>query len=318
MSYCHIKLSKETQQSKINVDNKTRMSTYILVLLILRAFTGERIHMNKRDLLTPIGITVGFIMIIFGIVSAGGTGGFVAFIQVSSIFIVLGGLAAALLVNFNVEQMKTTKHVIQEAFKRNDHNLPELIELFERLSERARREGLLALENELEDVDDPYIRKGILLAIDGIEPEVINDIMNAEIDAMDDRHYRGRIIIEKAGEYAPAWGMVGTLIGLILMLQNLDDPTTLGPSMAVALLTTFYGSVLANLVFTPMAGKLETKTNEEIFIKQIIIEGVIGVQSGQNPRILKEKLSAFLSNKEKNKKVEEEEENITEESLNEA
>ncbi|WP_163581654.1 flagellar motor protein MotP [Gracilibacillus saliphilus] len=274
--------------------------------------------MNKRDFLTPIGITIGFLMIMFGIVSSGGMGGFVGFIQGSSVLIVLGGLTAALLVNFNIKQIKTTKNVIQEVFKQNEHNLAELIELFERLSERARREGLLALENELEEVDDPYIKKGVLLAIDGIEPEVINDIMNAEIDAMEDRHYRGRLIIEKAAEYAPAWGMVGTLIGLILMLQNLEDPTTLGPSMAVALLTTFYGTVLANLVFTPMAGKLETKTNEEVFMKQVIIEGVIGVQSGQNPRILKEKLSAFLSNKEKNKKEELEEENFTEESFNEA
>ncbi|SFM09074.1 chemotaxis protein MotA [Gracilibacillus orientalis] len=274
--------------------------------------------MNKRDFLTPIGITIGFIMIMFGIISSGGMGGFAGFVQGSSVLIVLGGLVAALLVNFNIEQIKTTKNVIQEVFKRNEHNLAELIELFERLSDRARREGLLALENELEEVNDPYIRKGVLLAIDGIEPEVINDIMNAEIDAMEDRHYRGRLIVEKAGEYAPAWGMIGTLIGLILMLQNLEDPTTLGPSMAVALLTTFYGSVMANLVFTPMAGKLETKTSEEVFIKQVIIEGVIGVQSGQNPRILKEKLSAFLSDKEKNKKVETEEENFTEESFNEA
>ncbi|WP_058307071.1 flagellar motor protein MotP [Gracilibacillus massiliensis] len=274
--------------------------------------------MNKRDLFTPIGITVGFLMIMFGIVSSGGMGGFVGFVQGSSALIVLGGLLAALLVNFNIKQMKTTKYVLQEAFKQNDHDLADLIELFERLSERARREGLLALENELDEVEDPYIRKGVLLAIDGIEPEVINDIMNAEIDAMEDRHYRGRLIIEKAGEYAPAWGMIGTLIGLILMLQNLEDPTTLGPSMAVALLTTFYGSVLANLVFTPMAGKLETKTSEEVFMKQVIIEGVIGVQSGQNPRILKEKLSAFLSDKMKNNKVVEEEENYTEESFNEA
>ncbi|GAE92910.1 flagellar motor rotation protein MotA [Gracilibacillus boraciitolerans JCM 21714] len=274
--------------------------------------------MKKRDLFTPIGITIGFLMIMFGIVSSGGMGGFVGFIQGASVLIVLGGLIAALLVNFNIKQIKTTRYVIQETFKQNDHDLSELIDLFERLSERARREGLLALENELDDVDDPYIKKGVLLAIDGIEPEVINDIMNAEIDAMEDRHYRGRLIIEKAGEYAPAWGMIGTLIGLILMLQNLEDPTTLGPSMAVALLTTFYGSVLANLVFIPMAGKLETKTSEEVFMKQVIIEGVIGVQSGQNPRILKEKLSAFLSEKMKSKKTEAAEENYTEESFNEA
>src|SRR5699024_12038788 len=111
-------------------------------------------------------------------------------------------------------------------------------QLFIRLYEDARKEGLLALENELEDVDDEFIKKGILLAIDGIEPEVINEILNAEITAMEDRHYKGRIIVEKAGEYAPAWGMIGTLIGLVLMLSNLEDPASLGPNMAVALLTT--------------------------------------------------------------------------------
>src|SRR5690625_2272060 len=137
-----------------------------------------------------------------------------------------------------------------------------------------------------------------MLAVDGIEPEVINEILNAEITAMEDRHHKGRVIIEKAGEYAPAWGMIGTLIGLVLMLSSLDDPSSLGPNMAVALLTTLYGTVLANLVFLPMASKLENKTEEEIFIKQIIIEGIIGVQSGQNPRILEEKLSAFLYGEE--------------------
>lgn len=260
--------------------------------------------MKKRDILTPIGITLGLIMIIFGIISSGGTSGFVSFIQIASIIIVIGGLIAALLINFNLDQIKLTGSVLKETFNRNEQNLGDLIKLFERLSERARREGLLALENELEGVEDPFIKKGVLLAIDGIEPEVINDIMNAEITAMEDRHLKGRIILEKAGEYAPAWGMIGTLIGLVLMLNNLTDPTTLGPNMAVALLTTFYGSVLANLVFIPMAGKLEIKTDEEVFIKQIIIEGVIGVQSGQNPRILKEKLSAFLSENMKKKQEE--------------
>ncbi|WLR45999.1 flagellar motor protein MotP [Halobacillus litoralis] len=261
--------------------------------------------MTKKDLLTPIGITVGFAMVMFGIMANAGFGGVKSFIQVSSIFIVLGGLAAAILVNFNMSEVKLTFRVTKEAFKTSDMNLRELISLFVSLSEKARREGLLALESELEEVEDPFIKKGILLAVDGIEPEVINDIMKAEIVAVEERHQRGRAIIEKAGEYAPAWGMIGTLIGLVLMLQSLSNPATLGPQMAVALLTTFYGTLLANLVFIPMAGKLENKTYEEIFIKQVIIEGVIGVQSGQNPKILEEKLSAFLS--ESDKKVEEKE-----------
>src|SRR5690625_946008 len=276
--------------------------------------------MKKRDILTPIGITLGFVMIAMAIVSNAGSSGLATFFDVASIFIVVGGLIASLLINFKMKQIKLASTVIRESFYQNDQRLPKLIALFIRLSERARREGILALENELEEVDDPFIRKGILLAVDGIEPEVIHDIMNAEITAMEERHYQGRSIIEKAGEYAPAWGMIGTLVGLVLMLNTLEDPATLGPSMAVALLTTLYGTVLANLVFIPMASKLESKTEEEVFVKQIIIEGVIGVQSGQNPRILEEKLSAFLSNEDQQKAEEEnlEKASFVEESTNEA
>src|SRR5690625_870633 len=234
-------------------------------------------------------------MIIVAIVKKDGRWCMVVVFYISLIFIVLGGIIASLLINFKKEQIALARTVFREAFYKNNQRLSDLINLFVSLSERARREGILALENELDDVDDEFIRKGILLAVDGIEPEVINDIMNAEITAMEERHYKGRVIIEKCGEYAPAWGMIGTLVGLVLMLSNLDDPASLGPNMAVALLTTLYGTVLANLVFLPMASKLENKTEEEIFLKQIIIEGVIGVQSGQNPRILEEKLSAFLS-----------------------
>src|SRR5690625_2982946 len=274
--------------------------------------------MKKRDILTPIGITLGFIMIGMAIVTNAGSSGFTAFLDVASILIVIGGLVASLLINFKKEQIQLATNVIRESFYKNDQRLPELIALFIHLSERARREGILALENELEEVDDAFLRKGMMLAVDGIEPEVINDIMNAEIIAMEERHYKGRVIIEKAGEYAPAWGMIGTLIGLVLMLGSLQDPSTLGPNMAVALLTTLYGTVLANLVFIPMASKLANKTEEEVFLRQIIIEGVIGVQSGQNPRILEEKLSAFLSDESIYEKDAESETVLTEGSMNEA
>lgn len=251
--------------------------------------------MTKRDILTPIGITLGFVMIALAILSSSGVDGAVQFMDVSSIFIVIGGLTASLLINFKGQEMRAAGKVVRQAFRQRPPQLPRLIQLFITLSERARREGILALENELENVEDGFLRKGMLLAVDGIEPEVIHDIMDAEILAMEERHAKGRSLIEKAGEYAPAWGMIGTLVGLVLMLNQLDDPATLGPSMAVALLTTLYGTVLANLAFIPMASKLENKTQEEVFIMQIVIEGVIGVQSGQNPRILEEKLSAFLS-----------------------
>ncbi|MGO4888742.1 flagellar motor protein MotP [Anaerobacillus sp. MEB173] len=250
--------------------------------------------MKKLDILTPLGILVGTIMIFFGIFSNAGPSGIFFFIQLSSIIIVFGGLIGALFINFSAAEIKKIPRVIKEAFNTDNHDLQGLIQTFVELSGKARREGLLALENEIEDVKDPFIEKGILLAVDGLEPETIKDIMMAEIVALEERHRKGRSIIEKAGEYAPAWGMIGTLIGLVLMLQNLQDPSTLGPNMAVALLTTLYGVLLANLIFIPMASKLANKTEEEVFIKQIIVEGVIGIQSGQNPKILEEKLSAFL------------------------
>jgi len=274
--------------------------------------------MSKRDILTPIGITFGFIIIIFAILSSGQTEDLISFIDIASIFIVLGGVIASMLINFKLNQLKLVPKLLKAANYQNNLNLNELIHLFTRLSERARREGILALENELDEVEDPFLRKGILLVVDGVEPEVIKDILEAEIIAMEDRHEKGQAIFLKAGEYAPAWGMIGTLVGLVLMLNRMQDPALLGPSMAVALITTLYGTVLANLVFLPMASKLEGKTDEEVFFKQIIIEGIIGVQSGQNPRILEEKLNAFLSKEEKAIKDEEESFEALGESVNEA
>lgn len=261
--------------------------------------------MKKLDILTPIGIVLGLIMVMFAIATNSGISGAVYFIQAASIFVVFGGLTAAILINFSMAEVKLLPKVFKEAFRQEQQDLPTLINTFVSLSTKARREGLLALEASLEEVNDPFIRKGVLLAVDGIEPDIIKDIMMAEVVAMEERHRKGRAIIEKCGEYAPAWGMIGTLIGLVLMLQNLNDPSTLGPNMAIALLTTFYGSLLANLVFIPMASKLGNKTEGEIFVKQIIVEGVIGVQSGQNPKILEEKLSAFLPENGKKKAVEE-------------
>ncbi|WAA11736.1 flagellar motor protein MotP [Fervidibacillus halotolerans] len=251
--------------------------------------------MKRLDSFTPIGLLLGILTFSFGVISKNGVSGFLQFIDIPSMIIVFGGLTAAMFISFPPKEMKQIFIVIKQAFSKEEDNLPQLIDLFVRLSDRARREGLLALEAEMEEVDDPFIKKGILLAIDGVESDTIVDIMKAEISAMEERHSKGRSLLERAGEFAPAWGMLGTLIGLILMLEDLNNPATLGPSMAIALTTTLYGSLLANLIFLPLASKLGMKTEKEVFLKQVIIEGVIGVQSGQNPKLLEEKLSAFLS-----------------------
>ena len=251
--------------------------------------------MKKTDIMTPIGIVLGVVVILFAIFVNADMESVFMFVQLASFLIVFGGVTAALFINFSTQEIKQSPRVAREAFRYEENDLNELIDTFVHLSTKARREGLLALEVTLEDdVEDEFIKKGILLAVDGIEPDIIKDIMMAEVVAMEERHRKGRLFFQKAGEYAPAWGMIGTIIGLILMLNELSDPSSLGPNMALALLTTLYGSVLANLVFLPITSKLEEKTEEEVFMKQIIIEGVIGVQSGQNPKILEEKLNAFV------------------------
>ncbi|MGI8383026.1 flagellar motor protein MotP [Robertmurraya sp. P23] len=261
--------------------------------------------MKKLDVLTPIGLSIGVIMLLFGIVYNGGISGLLSFVDPASLLIVIGGLLSGLLVSFSLKDIKQMIKVMRQSFSSDERKLQDLIDIFVHLSGKARREGLLSLEMEIDQVEDRFLRKGMLLAIDGTDPDVIQDILLAEISAMEERHRKGRAILEKAGDYAPAWGMIGTLIGLVLMLKNLNDPSTLGPNMAIALLTTLYGSLLANLVFIPIAAKLELKTEKEAFIKQVIVEGVIGVQSGQNPNLLQEKLSAFLSEEEREAKEKE-------------
>lgn len=261
--------------------------------------------MKKLDVLTPIGLSIGVIMLLFGIVYNGGISGLLSFVDPASLLIVIGGLLSGLLVSFSLKDIKQMIKVMKQSFSSDERKLQDLIDTFVHLSGKARREGLLSLEMEIDQVEDRFLRKGMLLAIDGTDPDVIQDILLAEISAMEERHRKGRAILEKAGDYAPAWGMIGTLIGLVLMLKNLNDPSTLGPNMAIALLTTLYGSLLANLVFIPIAAKLELKTEKEAFIKQVIVEGVIGVQSGQNPNLLQEKLSAFLSEEEREAKEKE-------------
>lgn len=250
--------------------------------------------MKKFDIITPIGVLLGVSMLSLAVISQSGSVGLLFFIQLSSIAIVLGGVAAALLINFSFEELKLIPKALRHTFVQTQHQPKEIIETIVGLATQARKEGLLSLEKKIEDVPNPFIKKGVLLAVDGLEPDDVRSLLENEIAAMEERHRKGQLIFQKAGDYAPAWGMIGTLIGLVLMLQNLDDPATLGPNMAIALLTTLYGTVFANLIFLPMVSKLENKTDDEIFIKKLIIEGVLGIQSGQNPRIIEDKLASHL------------------------
>lgn len=255
--------------------------------------------MRKFDIMTPIGMVLGIVLIALAIILTGGLVGAKIFISISSIITVFGGLIASLLVNYSSDEFKLSFDSIKDTFYQDKKDISKLVDLFIELSTIARREGLLALDNKVEELDDAFIKKGILLTVDGLEAEQIREILSAEIVAYEERKNTGIGVIEKAGELAPAWGMIGTLIGLILMLLNLSDAAAIGPTMALALITTFYGSVLANLFFIPLAGKIQIRTDFEVYVKQIMIEGILGVQSGQNPKLLQEKLDVFVDKEKK-------------------
>lgn len=261
--------------------------------------------MKKFDILTPIGIVLGFALIVLAVVLASGFAGLPIFISLSSIVTVVGGLIASILVHYGIDELKELPTAFKKAFYKDEEDIRDLVELFIDLSTVARREGLLALDNKVDELEDEFIKKGILLTVDGLEAEQIKEILSAEIVAVEERQKVGIGITEKAGELAPSWGMIGTLIGLVLMLKSLDDVSTLGPTMALALITTFYGSVLANLLFIPLSGKMQGRLDNEIYIRQIKIEGILGVQSGQNPKLLREKLEVFVDKKKEEVKSEE-------------
>ena len=243
------------------------------------------------DIASVMGILSGFILIILSIVTSGDIGGFV---NIPSILVVVGGTIAGTLVAYPLPKFLEIMKITQKAFQYKNKNMAVVIDEVNDLANKARKEGLLSLEEASENINDDFLKKGIMLVVDGTDPELVKTLLETEVDFIAERHGTGQEVFEAMGAFAPAFGMIGTLIGLVNMLASLDDPSTIGPSMAVALITTFYGSVLANLIFIPLAKKLKFKSGEEILEKQIILEGLLSIQAGENPRIIDEKLKAFL------------------------
>ena len=251
---------------------------------------------QRMDLMTVVGIILG-ISLVLGAIAMGGS--IMLFWSLASVMITVGGSFAALLINFQLPQITMVVRVTKAAFLSEVQDMGELVRLFVRLGQKARREGLLALEDELETLNDKFLVNGLQMVIDGLDPELIRDIMETEVTATEQRHKLGQDVFRAWGMLAPAFGMIGTLIGLIQMLSHLDNPARIGPGMAVALITTFYGSLMANLFFIPMAGKLAIRSDAESSLKEAVIEGVLSIQAGTNPRILQEKLKAFISPQER-------------------
>ncbi len=242
------------------------------------------------DIATVIGIVLAFGLLIGGILIGSGLG---IFIDIPSVLIVVGGTIAALLISFPLKSVIGAIKIFLKTILGKVPPTNVLIDQIVDLAVKARKDSILALEKV--EIDDPFLAKGIKLVVDGTAPELVKAILNTEIKYMKNRHSEGAKIFGILAAMGPAFGMIGTLIGLVQMLQNLSDPSSIGPSMAVALLTTFYGAIIANIFGIPIKAKLECKSVEETLLKEIIIQGVISIMEGDNPMIVRSKLEAFLA-----------------------
>ena len=242
------------------------------------------------DIATLIGLVGAFGLVMTTIFMGGNAAGFV---DVPSVVVVVGGTFAVTFVMFPLGVVINAIKVGMKTLLFKSNDAQEIIHLLGKLAETARRESLVALEKV--NIENQFLKKGVMLVVDGSSESLVRSVMEIELDFMKQRHRQGQAVFKGMGTMAPAFGMIGTLIGLVNMLSNLSDPSSIGPAMAVALLTTFYGAVLANVVFLPMANKLEERSAEDVLFMQIMIEGVSSLQRGDHPSIVKEKLQAFLA-----------------------
>jgi chemotaxis protein MotA len=248
------------------------------------------------DVTTLSGVVLGFILIV-GAVMAGGSGA--AFIHIPSLMITMGGTLAALLITYPAHKVKAVFSVARKLLNAGDLHMMRWYQVIVDFAAIARRDGLLALEDRLGEIEDGFLRSGFQMMIDGNSPEDVIAVLENEIVNLEERHEVGHSIFRSLGSYAPAFGMIGTLIGLVQMLKNLNDPSEIGNGMAVALLTTFYGALTANLLCIPMQGKLEQRTKEEVALKRMFLSGVLAIQAGDSPSVVGEKLKAYLNPSER-------------------
>lgn len=244
------------------------------------------------DLGTIIGLVFAVGAVMVGIILGGGSIG--ALIDPTSILVVIGGTIGSTVLAYPLGRVLKLHKVMMKALFVKPIDAGAVISDLVKFAEIARREGILALENHVEEMKDEFIVRGVKMAVDGTDPELIQQIMDTELDALVDRHSQGKAMLDTLSKYAPAFGMIGTLLGLIFMLSNMDDPSKIGPGMAVALITTLYGALISNVVTGPIADRLAARDAEEVLVKTIIAAGVMSIQSGDNPRVVESKLLTFL------------------------
>lgn len=240
--------------------------------------------------------TVGGIVVALGLIIGVGVGpaNIPLFIDIPSAGIVIGGTLCAVFISYPPSLVKGMAGIIKNSIMPQSQAVVDTIKLITSFAEQARREGILSLEARTEEVQDDFLKKGIQLAVDGTEPDLIKDILTTEINFIEERHTLNIDMVDNVAALAPAYGMIGTLVGLVLMLANMDDPANIGPSMAIALITTLYGAIMANIFFIPFALKLKKYSRDEINMKNMMLEGIMSLQSGDNPRIVEWKLTAFV------------------------
>lgn len=244
------------------------------------------------DIATIIGIAAGFGCISFSIIAGGDTA---VFINIPSIMIVVGGMLSSTLIHFSLEQVMTIISVTKKAFLFKLPKKSALIQKMVNFAAISRRDGSLALEQYISKGDDDFLVKGLRMIVDGQGKDIIEKQLGMEISNLQERHAIGKKILEFMGASAPAFGMIGTLIGLVQMLGSLEDPSSIGVGMSTALITTFYGAILANLVFIPLAGKLGVRSKDEAFLREMMIEGVIGIANGEAPTAVQNRMHTFMS-----------------------
>ena len=251
------------------------------------------------DIASLVGLLVCLGLVIFGIVFGNSFAVILNFLDAPSALITFGGAFMCILASNTIPDFVGGLKSFTLVLKVPNYNVTEIIGKIIDLSNVARKEGLLALEEAAGNLDDPFLRKGIMLVVDGTDPALVRGIMETELVSIEGRHKTRIGFWDDLGAMGPAWGMIGTLVGLVNMLQNMDDPSAIGPAMAVALLTTLYGSMLANWICAPVAAKLKVNNGAEMMAKEIEIEGLLSIQAGENPRVIEEKLKSFLAPKDR-------------------
>ena len=258
-----------------------------------RAIGIEKVVTVSMDMATVLGILLAWGALVGSLLMEGAD--IRALINLPAALLVFGGTLGAATMSFKMSQIKQLPAIIAQVFSEKNHDVPETVRIMVRMGDKARREGLLTLEQDAKTMEDPFLQRGIRLAIDGTDPEIVREILTTEIHFLQARHKVGEHMFSTLGGFAPTLGIIGTVMGLIHMLANLSDPGKMGPLIAGAFIATLYGVSSANLIFLPISNKLKARSADEVLLREVMVEGILAIQAGDNPRVVEEKLKAYVA-----------------------